>query len=64
MPCFKVEETIFNDVNEGFLVKVAPTSEDSIRLLEVGFQFVTDIDGTMLFTKRKRMKAAVIFNKE
>jgi len=64
MPCFNGEETIFNDVNDGFLVKVASPLEEATRILEVGFGCVTDMDGKTLFKKRKRMKAAAIFEKE
>jgi hypothetical protein len=53
MPCFNAEETIFNDVNDGFLVKVASPLEEATRILEVGFGYVTDIDGKTLFKKRK-----------
>jgi hypothetical protein len=53
MPCFNVVETIFNDVEDRFLVKVALPLEEATRLLEVGFGYVIAMDGKMLFKKRK-----------
>jgi len=36
-----------------FHVKVAQSLDEACKLLEVGFEYVTDIDGTKLFKKRK-----------
>jgi hypothetical protein len=38
---------------EEFHVKVAETLEEACKLLEVGFQYVTDMDNAKLFRKRK-----------
>lgn len=48
-----IEQAIFNDVNDEFHVKVASTIEEATGLLEVGFEYVTDMDGKKLFRKRK-----------
>jgi hypothetical protein len=37
----------------GFLVKAASPLEEATRILEVGFGYLTDMDGNMLFKKRK-----------
>jgi len=36
-----------------FHVKVAETLEEAFKLMEVGFEYVTDMDGKKLFRKRK-----------
>ena len=40
--------------NDQFTVKVADTLEDAIKLMEVGFEFLAEIEGHKLFRKRKR----------
>jgi hypothetical protein len=49
-----IESTIFGleDSNE-FTVKVAETLKDACDLLEIGFEYVTDMDGKKIFRKRK-----------
>jgi hypothetical protein len=48
-----VEHAVFNEVNDQFHVKIASDLEEACRLLEVGFEYVTDMDGKKLFRKRK-----------
>jgi len=48
-----VEQAIFNDADDEFHVKVAANLEEACKLLEVGFEYVTDMDGKKLFRKRK-----------
>lgn len=48
-----IEQAIFNDVNDEFHVKAAANIEEACRLLEVGFEYVTDMEGKKLFRKRK-----------
>jgi integrase len=48
-----IEQAIFNDVNDEFHVKTAANIEEACRLLEVGFEYVTDMEGKKLFRKRK-----------
>jgi integrase len=47
-----LEQAIF-EVNEDYDVKIAETLDDACKLLEVGFEYVTDMDGKKLFRKRK-----------
>jgi hypothetical protein len=39
--------------NDDFHVKVAETLDKACKLLESGFDYVTDIEGKKLFRKRK-----------
>ena len=47
-----LEQAIF-EVNEDYDVKLAETLDEACKLLEVGFEYVTDMDGKKLFRKRK-----------
>ena len=47
------EQAVFQTRNDEFHVKVAETLDEACKLLEVGFEYVTEIDGTKLFRKRK-----------
>jgi hypothetical protein len=46
-------KAIFNEADDEFHVKVAESLEEACRLLEVGFEYVMDMDGKKLFGKRK-----------
>lgn len=48
-----LEQAIFKDSIDQFHVKVADSLEDACKLLEVGYEYVTDMDGKKLFKKRK-----------
>jgi len=48
-----IEQAIFKEVNDEFTVKVAENLDDACKLLEVGFEYITDMDGKKLFRKRK-----------
>ena len=48
-----LEHAIFQTTDDDFIVKVAGTIQDAYKLLEVGFEYVTEIDGKRLFRKRK-----------
>ena len=39
--------------NDGFIVKVADNLDDAVKLMEIGFEFHTEIAGHKLFRKRK-----------
>jgi hypothetical protein len=39
--------------NDDYTVKVAKTLNEACKLREVGFEFVTDMDGDKVFRKRK-----------
>jgi len=48
-----MEQAIFKESDDKFYVKVAETLDEATKLLEVGYEFVTDMDGKKLFRKRK-----------
>jgi hypothetical protein len=48
-----VENALLNDENSEYHVKLAETVKEACELLEVGFEYVTDMDGKKLFRKRK-----------
>jgi integrase len=47
-----LEQAIF-EIAEDYEVKIAETLEEACKLLEVGFEYVTDMEGKKLFRKRK-----------
>jgi hypothetical protein len=49
----KLEKALFQNADDEFHVKVAQNLDEACRLLEVGFEYVTEIDGTRIFKKRK-----------
>jgi hypothetical protein len=48
-----MEKMAFNVTSNEYTVKVAATLEEACQLLEVGFEYVTEIDGKKLFRQRK-----------
>jgi len=48
-----IEQAMFQTENNEFHVKVANTLEEACKLLEVGFDYVTDMEGKKVFRKRK-----------
>jgi hypothetical protein len=48
-----MEQALFSDNNNDFHVKVAETVEECCALVEVGFEYVTEMDGKKIFRKRK-----------
>jgi integrase len=48
-----LEQALFHTATDEWIVKTAKTIEESIKLLEVGFEHVTDQDGLKLYRKRK-----------
>lgn len=48
-----IEEAIFNEANGEFHIKATDSLTEACKLLEVGFEYVTDMDGKKLFRKRK-----------
>jgi integrase len=48
-----MEQAIFSENDQDYHVKVASSLEEACKLLEVGFEFVCDMDGKKLFRKRK-----------
>jgi integrase len=48
-----MEQVLFSEKVDDFHVKAVDTVEEAMALLEVGFEYVTEIDGKKLFRKRK-----------
>jgi integrase/rubredoxin len=48
-----MEQAIFASKSDEFLVKTAKTVDEACKLIEVGFEYVTDVDNVKLFRKRK-----------
>jgi integrase/predicted RNA-binding Zn-ribbon protein involved in translation (DUF1610 family) len=48
-----MEKVFFSESTEEYTVKVASSLEESCKLLEVGFEYVTEFEGKKLFRKRK-----------
>jgi hypothetical protein len=48
-----IEEMMYQDRNDQFTVKVANTTEEAVKLMEVGFEYHAEIEGNKLFRKRK-----------
>jgi len=48
-----IEQTLFQKTSDEFTVKVAETEEETVKLLEVGFEYVGNILGVEMFKKRK-----------
>jgi len=48
-----IENALFENLNDEFHVKTAKTVEEACKLVEVGFEYVTEIDGVKIFRKRK-----------
>ena len=49
-----IEKMLYqNEANDQFTVKVANTLDNAVKLMEVGFEFHTEIEGNKLFRKRK-----------
>ena len=49
----QLAETIFQDTDEEFTVRVAKTEEEITKLLEVGFEYICEKDERVYFRKRK-----------
>jgi integrase/transposase-like protein len=48
-----LEKALFQNADDEYHVKVAQTLDEATKLLEVGFEYVTDMDGAKIFKKRK-----------
>ncbi|MCW4003702.1 MAG: tyrosine-type recombinase/integrase [Candidatus Bathyarchaeota archaeon] len=48
-----MEQACFSESDQQYHVKLAKTIDEACKLLEVGFEFVCDMDGAKLFRKRK-----------
>ncbi len=48
-----LEEALFQDTNDDYMCKTATTAEEEKALIEVGFEYVNEIQGIHLYRKRK-----------
>ena len=48
-----LEKALFQNADDEFHVKVAQNLDEACKLLEVGFEYVAEIDGAQVFRKRK-----------
>jgi hypothetical protein len=48
-----MEKALFNNSNYDYIVKVVSTIEETCKVIEVGFEHVTEMEGKQLFRKRK-----------
>ena len=48
-----LERAIFKEANDEFTVRTVDTLEEACKLMEVGFEYVCDMDDKKLFRKRK-----------
>ncbi len=48
-----LEKMMYEEADDLFIVKVADTMDETVRLIEVGFEFHAEVEGHKLFRKRK-----------
>jgi hypothetical protein len=48
-----LEKVIFQNAGKEYHIKVAEDLQEACKLLEVGFEYFTDLNGAKLFKKRK-----------
>lgn len=49
----QLEEAIFKEESDEYICKVAKNLDEAKELIELGFEYVTEMDGVKLFRKRK-----------
>lgn len=49
----QLESALFQDVNDDYICKTATTTDEAKALIEVGFEYVNEINGIQLYRKRK-----------
>jgi len=55
----QIEEALFQDVSDEYVCKTAVTVDEATELIELGFKYVTEIDGMKLFKKPKALVGEV-----
>jgi hypothetical protein len=55
----QIEEALFKDVTDEYVCKTAVTVEEATELIELGFEYVTEMDGMKLFKKPKALVGEV-----
>jgi len=53
MKYIHLAQILFKETNDDFTCRVAKNIEEAKQLIEVGFDFVHEFNGVMLFRKRK-----------
>ena len=48
----QLERALFDESNDNFVCKTARSVEEAISLIEVGFEYVHEINGLFLYRKR------------
>ena len=48
-----LEKALYQNQSDDFLCKVARTVKEASELIELGFEFVNEINGSYLYRKRK-----------
>jgi hypothetical protein len=49
----QIEAALFQDENEGFICKAANNVDEAKTLIEVGFDYVCELNSVKLFRRRK-----------
>jgi hypothetical protein len=57
-----MEQMIFNSAPNDYVVKVSSTVEEACKLVEVGFEYVTDIGGQKAVQEAKMMENAKLYS--
>ncbi len=48
-----MEQLLFSENADEYHVKAASNLEEAMQLIEVGFEYITEVEGKKLFRKRK-----------
>lgn len=48
-----LEKAIYHSYSDDFICKVAKTADEAKDLIDLGFEFVNEINGSFLYRKRK-----------
>ncbi len=48
-----LERALFHSTNDNFICKVAKSADEATELIELGFEYVNEINGLHLYRKRK-----------
>jgi hypothetical protein len=48
-----MEPALFTTKNDEYYSAVASTTDEACKYIEIGYEFVTDMEGKKLFRKRK-----------
>ena len=49
----QLEKMLYLETSDEFIVKVADTMDEAVKLMEVGFDYHAEVEGHKLFRKRK-----------